>query len=278
MNKSELLAELEKLGMRPGRGLGQNFLLDGNLLDRIVRLGEVVPGSRVLEVGPGFGALTRRLLAAGAQICAVEFDHRIAEYLKRELVDPGFTLIEADACRVDLASLFGGNPYRIVANLPYAISSVFIARVLELETLPARMVFMLQREMAERLAAPCGTKAYGALSVRAQLAYHLRIEKIVPPQVFYPPPEVESAVLSLTLRDDLAPAELRRRVSALARLLFAQRRKQSGKLLAHSCGRERAAAALEACELAAEVRPDRIPVEKFAALAAELAQNDLKKC
>ena len=277
MNKSELLAELEKLGMRPGRGLGQNFLLDGNLLDRIVRLGEADAGSRVLEVGPGFGALTRRLLATGARVCAVEFDHRIAEYLRRELADPGFNLIEADACRVDLASLFDGEPYRIVANLPYAISSVFIARVLDLETLPVRMVFMLQREMAERLAAPCGTKAYGALSVRAQLAYQLRIEKIVPPQVFYPPPEVESAVLSLTLRGDAPDAETRRRVGALARLLFAQRRKQSGKLLVHAYGRERAMAALEACRLAPEVRPDKIPVAEFAALAAELAQNDLKK-
>lgn len=278
MNKKELLTELEKLGMRPGRGLGQNFLLDGNLLDRIVRLGEFEPGARILEVGPGFGALTRRLLAAGAQVCAIEFDHRIAEYLRHEVSDPALELIEGDACRIDLSTLFGGADYRIIANLPYAISSVFIAKVLELDQLPDRMVFMLQREMAERLAAAPGTKAYGALSVRTQFFYRLKIEKIVPPEVFYPPPEVESAVLTLSLRGEFPgdPA-ICKRLASLARLLFSQRRKQVGKVLGGAYGRDRAATALAKCGLPPEIRPDRIDIAKFAALAAALdGDTDLK--
>ena len=101
MNKQQLLAALESIGMRPGRGLGQNFLLDGNLLDSIVRLGAPGRGEVILEVGPGFGALTRRLLDSGAEVHAVEFDHRIAEYLRRNLVHERFFLTEDDACRVD---------------------------------------------------------------------------------------------------------------------------------------------------------------------------------
>ena len=101
MNKQQLLAALESIGMRPGRGLGQNFLLDGNLLDAIVRLGKPQKGEIILEVGPGFGALTRRLLKTGAQVYAVEFDHRIAGYLRKNLPQENFHLTEADACRVN---------------------------------------------------------------------------------------------------------------------------------------------------------------------------------
>ena len=101
MKKKELLAELEKLGMRPGRGLGQNFLLDGNLLDWIVRRAAPASGEEILEVGPGFGALTERLLASGARVTAVEYDRRLAAYLREKFKTPSLRLVEADACKVD---------------------------------------------------------------------------------------------------------------------------------------------------------------------------------
>ena len=201
MNKQQLLAALESIGMRPGRGLGQNFLLDGNLLDAIVRLGKPQKGEIILEVGPGFGALTRRLLKTGAQVYAVEFDHRIAGYLRKNLPQENFHLTEADACRVNYQELLPpGEPFRAIANLPYSISTIFIARMLDLPDPPREMFFMLQREMGERLAAAPGTKEYGALSVRTQLRYTVKIEKLVPPEVFFPPPEVESAVVSFRSR------------------------------------------------------------------------------
>ncbi|MBQ9503185.1 MAG: ribosomal RNA small subunit methyltransferase A [Lentisphaeria bacterium] len=271
MRKKELLTELEKLGMRPGRGLGQNFLIDGNLLDWIVRRAAPVRGEEILEVGPGFGALTGRLLETGARVTAVEFDHRLADYLREKYRDPRLRLVEADACKVDYASLFPeGTAFRAVANLPYAISSVFIARMLEIPRGPGFMLFMLQREMGERLAAVPGSKEYGSLSVRASLDHEVRIEKIVPAAVFYPEPGVESALVSLTRVRTRPPEELRR-IAGLTKLVFSRRRKQMGKVLAASYGRERVEKAFAAAGLAWEIRPDRVAPEGFAALAGALA-------
>ena len=269
MNKAQLLAAMESLGMRPGRGLGQNFLLDGNLLEWIVRNSGAEPGDRVLEVGPGFGALTEKLLQHGVRLTAIEFDHRLAEYQRRKFAaDPNFTLVEADACKVDYDRLFPpGTAYRAVANLPYAISSVFIARMLAALNPPRSMFFLLQREMAERLAAVPGTKAYGALSVRTQLIYEVAVVKIVPPQVFCPPPEVESALAAFTLRPaPLCDPDTADVTAWLVKLLFSQRRKQLGKLLGGIVGREAAAAALADAGFSPELRPDKLAVTEFVAL------------
>ena len=272
MNKKELIAELEKLGMRPGRGLGQNFLLDGNLLDWIIRNSKVAPDDEVLEVGPGFGALTSRLLDAGAKVTAIEFDHRIAAYLREKFNgNENLRLIEADACRADINALFDpAKPYKSIANLPYAISSVFIAKLLELPNPPRKMFFMLQKEMGERLAAVPGTKAYGALSVRVQLCYQVKIEKIVPPEVFCPPPEVESALVSFELHPEpLCSAAVAKRCSQLVRTAFNQRRKQLGKVLGNLLGKDNVAKVFTACSMPLEIRPDRLSVADFIRLATE---------
>lgn len=276
MNKKELIAELEKLGMRPGRGLGQNFLLDGNLLDWIVRASGVAPGENILEVGPGFGALTGRLVASGVQLTAVEFDHRLAEYNREKFAScENFQLIEADACRVDYDKLFPeGTQYRCVANLPYAISSVFIARLLECKNQPRSMFFMLQKEMGERLAARSGTKAYGALSVRTQLDYDVKIEKIVPPEVFCPPPEVDSALVSFTLKEDklCRSTEEKKFFSRVVRTAFNQRRKQLGKVLGQMFGKEETATVFSNLNIPLEVRPDKLEVADFIAIARALKE------
>ncbi|MBQ8754732.1 MAG: ribosomal RNA small subunit methyltransferase A [Lentisphaeria bacterium] len=268
MNKQQLLAALESIGMRPGRGLGQNFLLDGNLLDYIVRLGAPQPGEIVLEVGPGFGALTRKLIASGAEVYAVEFDHRIAEYLRKNLNAPNFHLTENDACRVNYLELLPQDkPFRAIANLPYSISTIFIARMLELPNPPASMFFMLQREMGERLAAGPGNKNYGALSARTQLKYDVKLEKIVPPEVFCPPPEVDSAIVSFRRHDRYAAeTEMCRLFPGVVKTAFAQRRKQMGKVLGSNYGKEKVLAAMEKCGISPEVRPDRLTVEDFARL------------
>ena len=271
MNKAQLVAALAEIGMRPGRGLGQNFLLDGNLLDAIVRRGAPRPGEFVLEVGPGFGALTSKLLAAGAVVTAVEFDHRIAEYLRKHLKHERFTLVEDDACRVDLFKLLPPDaPYRAIANLPYSISSVFLARLLELPRLPEAMTFMLQREMAERLAASPGSKEYGALSVRAQQAFAVKVDRIVPPEVFFPPPEVESAVAVFARRDPAPDALARKHLAGVVKTAFAQRRKQLGKVLGANYGQEKVRAAFASLELPLEIRPDRVPPEVFEKLTGKL--------
>lgn len=230
MNKQQLTAALESIGMRPGRGLGQNFLLDGNLLDYIVRLSAPGKGERILEVGPGFGALTSRLLKAGAEVYAVEFDHRIAEYLRTHIEKGNFHLTEADACRVDYVELLENRPFRAIANLPYSISTIFIARMLDLPNPPESMFFMLQREMGERLSAVPGTKNYGALSVRTQLRYDVKLEKIVPPEVFFPPPggrfrhRLVPPARPLCRKAGALPA-----AAGVVKTVFAQRRKPDGQ-------------------------------------------------
>ena len=271
MNKKELIGILNELGMRPGRGLGQNFLIDGNLLDAIARINAPASGEDILEVGPGFGALTARLLASGAHVTAIEFDRRLAEYLRRHLACENLRLVEADACKVDYAQLFPNGNFRAIANLPYSISSVFIARMLELENPPERMFFMLQREMGERLAALPGTKAYGALSVRVQLDYAVRIERIVPPEVFYPPPKVESALVEFRRDRKFALNNLQRdKLRGIVNSAFAQRRKQLGKVLGGVYGRELAAEALRAAGIPPETRPDKLSVADYLRLAKGL--------
>ncbi|MCQ2352816.1 MAG: 16S rRNA (adenine(1518)-N(6)/adenine(1519)-N(6))-dimethyltransferase RsmA [Victivallaceae bacterium] len=265
MNKKELIKTLETLDMRPGRGLGQNFLLDGNLLDFIARASGLEEGDEVLEVGPGFGALTEKLLIHGGNVTAVEYDHRLAAFLRKKFAGQPLKIVEADACRVDYRELFGVRPFKAIANLPYAISTVFIARILDGAVQPRTMFFMLQKEMGERLAATPGSKAYGALSVRCQLMYDVSISRIVPPEVFYPAPEVESALVKFVRHDrfDLNDG-IGKSVSGVVKLAFSQRRKQLGKVLSHgSYGAENVSAAFAQLGLPLEIRPDRIDVEQF---------------
>ena len=274
MNKKELIDALDSLGMRPGRGLGQNFLLDGNLLDWIVRNCGAAKNDEVLEVGPGFGALTEKMVAAGFKVTAIEFDHRLAEYLRKKFAGKeNFKLIEADACKVDYDELFPqGITYHSVANLPYAISSVFIAKLLETANQPVNMFFMLQKEMGERLAAKPGTKAYGALSVRTQLHYTVAVDKIVPPQVFCPPPEVDSALVSFHKNQNSALSpEVEKLFTSLVRNLFNQRRKQMGKVLGQIIGdRQKADETLQKHGFTPDIRPDKLAVTDFVNIARTL--------
>jgi 16S rRNA (adenine1518-N6/adenine1519-N6)-dimethyltransferase len=235
----------------------------------MVRQADPQAGERILEVGPGTGVLTRKLLAAGCDLTAVELDHRLAEYLRGELGgNPGFRLIEEDACKLDYRELMGDAPFRCIANLPYACSSVFIARLLETAPHVQACFLLLQREMAERLAAEPATKAYGALSVRVQLRFAVDIVRMVPPNVFYPPPEVGSAFVRLAAKDEAVSCDLHRKASAVATVAFSQRRKKALRVLAGSYGLEVTRAAFRTVGIDEDVRAERLPPETFARLAA----------
>ena len=270
MTARELRDLLASLGVHPSRRLGQNFLIDPNLLEAMVRTAEPRPGQTVLEVGPGTGVLSRRLLAAGCQVVAVELDRRLAAYLRQALADqPAFRLVEGDACKQDYAALFGRVPYRCIANLPYACSSVFLATVAALDNAPQDLHVLLQREMAARLAATPGSEAYGALSVRLQLRYTVRVLRPVPPQVFWPPPEVASAFLRLQELAEPYPAAVRRLAGELAGTAFAHRRKKALKLLADGLGGAAAALAwFSRAGLSPEARAEEFSAADFARLAS----------
>ena len=274
MKKKELLETLEGLGFFPGKLLGQNFLIDENMLDYIVRATNITPGENVLEVGPGFGVLTRRILKAGGKVTAVEFDHRICEYLRNEIKDENFTLIEGDACRVDFEEILGENcDFRSIANLPYSVSTPFLAKLLRLSQPPKEMIFMLQKEMGMRLAANIGTKNYGGLSVRTQALYDVKILKKVPPQVFHPEPGVDSAVVQFVLKSQPLKLEIRELFENLIKTAFTQRRKIMLKQVYRNFDKDKILSVYEELGINSNTRAEQLSPETFVAFAECLSKK-----
>ena len=214
-------------GLAARHSLGQHFLLDGNLTDRIVREAGDLTGRNVIEVGPGPGGLTRSLLAsAAASLTAIELDRRAIGALT-ELADTAgarLRVIEADALAVDLVSL-APPPLQVIANLPYNVASPLLVRWLRQAASFERLTLMFQQEVAERICAEPDTPAYGRLSVLTQWTCDARIVMRLPPGAFTPPPKVWSAVVSLTPHAEQPDPELFARMEALTAAAFGQRRK-----------------------------------------------------
>jgi 16S rRNA (adenine1518-N6/adenine1519-N6)-dimethyltransferase len=259
-------------GLSASKALGQNFLFDEQLLDRIARVPGPLDGERVLEVGPGPGGLTRALLRAGAEVTAIERDARCLPALA-ELSDwaPGrLRVIEGDALKVDAEAELGG-PGHIVANLPYNVGTALLVGWLTPQTWPPwwkSLTLMFQKEVAERIVAAPGTDAYGRLAVLAQWRSTARIAMNVHRSAFTPPPKVMSAVVHIV------PAEARGgvQVKALERLTsaaFGQRRKMLRQSLKGVPG---AAAAMERLGIEPTRRAETVSVAEFVALARELDQ------
>jgi 16S rRNA (adenine1518-N6/adenine1519-N6)-dimethyltransferase len=231
---TETRALLERLGHRPKRFLGQNFLVDGNIVRKSIELGGVTTGDAVVEIGPGLGTLTEALLNAGAEVWAVEKDRTLHGHLAVTL-QPRFPdrlhLIEGDAIEWPLAGLPAARAkagFKIIANLPYAISTPWMDAVLS-GPLPERMVLMLQREAADRYAARPGTGNFGAISIFLQSVYDFSPGHRVAASCFHPRPDVDSCLQVFRLRTgpfQFAPDE-----KALIRRCFQQRRKQIGAFL-----------------------------------------------
>jgi len=283
--KSRLRTLFGKHGFHPRNRLGQNFLVDLNLIDFIVRAAEVTEDDLVFEVGTGTGSLTAALSERGGAVCSVEVDPKLYE-LAREHLD-GFAnvvLFHADVLKSKhrlnpkviehLASEVraSGRTLKVVANLPYYLSTPFIGNLLASE-LPVRvMVLTLQKEAADRLVAVPGTKAYGQLSVAAQAAGEVQVLRTLSPGLFWPRPEVTSAVVKITPVPDQA-----RRVGdwdtfrSVAAALFSARRKTLHKALAGTrksvLGRAAADRILGDLGIAPDTRPDHLTVEEFIRLA-----------
>jgi len=261
--------------LRPRKALSQNFLTDAAALDTIVEAAELQAGDRVVEIGPGLGVLTRRLLAAGASVLAVELDPRLAAWLRRELGSlPGFELIEADALAVHPRDCFAGEPFKLVANIPYHITSPLLHAFLDGERPPLLTVLLVQAEVAERVAAPPGRMSY--LSVFVQNVTDAEVLVRVPAAAFEPSPKVDSAVLRLRRRDrPTVPAGPEREV--LYRVVqagFRQRRKQLHNALRRELPLPPGAldAALVACGVDPERRAQTLRLDEWACLATRLAE------
>ncbi|HET7582264.1 MAG TPA: 16S rRNA (adenine(1518)-N(6)/adenine(1519)-N(6))-dimethyltransferase RsmA [Candidatus Limnocylindria bacterium] len=259
--------------LRPRRALSQNFLTDPAALDAIVDAAELQPGDRVVEIGPGLGVLTRRLLAAGASVLALELDHRLAEWLRRELADVrAFELVEGDVLDFDPQLAFPGQPFKVVANIPYHITSPLLHAFLEGSRPPELMAVLVQAEVADRVAAAPGQMSY--LSVFAQNVATASVMARVPAAAFEPAPKVDSAVLRLRRRPvPVVPEGEREPFYRLVQAAFRQRRKQLHNALTRELPitRETLDAALAACGIAPDRRPQTLSVEEWACLTAGLA-------
>jgi 16S rRNA (adenine1518-N6/adenine1519-N6)-dimethyltransferase len=182
---------------RPLKALGQNFLVDGNIIDKIICSADVHPEENVLEIGPGRGALTEILVQRAGRLVLVEFDHALAGALKRRYADnPRVTVIDGDILAVDLLEvLAGADTWKVVANLPYNISTAVLFRLQEVRGKLSRMILMLQKEVGDRLVAPPNCSDYGVTTVLLGLWFDMRREFLVHPECFHPSPKVDSAVL-----------------------------------------------------------------------------------
>ncbi|MDP9468905.1 MAG: 16S rRNA (adenine(1518)-N(6)/adenine(1519)-N(6))-dimethyltransferase RsmA [Chloroflexota bacterium] len=259
--------------LRPRKALSQNFLTDAAALDAIVAAAELRPGDRVVEVGPGLGVLTRRLLAAGASVLAVELDPRLAAYLRRELGSlPGFELIEADALSLHPRDCFPGEDFKLVANIPYHITSPLLHAFLEGERPPQLAVLLVQAEVAERVAAPPGQMSY--LSVFVQNVAAPEIVGRVPAASFEPAPEVDSAILRLRRRasPEVAVGSGREPFYRVVQAGFRQRRKQLHNALGRELPVPRPAleAAFAACAIDSERRAQTLSLGEWACLTVHL--------
>lgn len=259
---SETREALAKLGVHPKHALGQNFLIDGNIVRKSIELAQVVPGDRVVEVGPGLGTLTRTLLEAGAEVWAVERDAMLARYLTEEVapLHPGrLHLLEADAMDHPIAHVPTDGPFKIVANLPYAISTPWMDAVLA-GPLPDRLVLMLQYEAAQRYMAKPGSKLFGSISIFLQSAFDLAPGHKVSGHCFHPRPDVDSYLFNIIRKQQ--PILFPRRSKLAIRACFQQRRKQIGTLLRGQLpdGGRAWIDTLVAAGLPATVRPEDIPL------------------
>jgi 16S rRNA (adenine1518-N6/adenine1519-N6)-dimethyltransferase len=283
LTRREVQDLLSAQGLRPSRALGQNFVVDQNTLRRVVRLAELEPGERVVEVGAGLGALTIELARSGARVTAVELDRRLVPLL-RELVEPhGVRVVEADALSIEWDTLLCDdtpqqdrpeNPraarmsrWSLVANLPYNVAVPVVMRVLDEAQMVRSILVMVQREVGERLAATPGDTSYGAVSVK--VAYHAtaRVVGAVPASVFVPRPRVSSVLVRIVRRPavavdpDVVPPE---RLFNVVRAGFARRRKMLRGALADVVTAE----AFVSAGVDPRARAQELSIEQWGRLAA----------
>jgi 16S rRNA (adenine1518-N6/adenine1519-N6)-dimethyltransferase len=261
-------ALLTEHGLRPSRALGQNFLADPNTARRIVRLAGVEPGDRVLEIGAGLGSLTLALLERDARVLALERDRKLQGVLEQVVAGRGDArVVTGDALDIDFAAMLGTGTWRCVSNLPYNAATPVIVRLLEQAPSIESALVMVQREVAERLVAVPGSRAYGAVSVRIAYYAHAKIAGMVPRTVFVPTPKVDSALVELVRRDgppvDVPSPE---RLFELVRAGFAHRRKMLRRTLPAVLGKG-TMTLLHDAGIDPRARPESLGLVEWASLA-----------
>lgn len=266
----EIRRLLDEVGVTPSRWRGQNFLIDPNTAERIVRLARVSQGDRVVEIGAGLGSLTGALASAGAEVLAVEIDARLASYLSTHM-PPNVRVIEADAMTCDWNAILNsyGDSERnwlLVANLPYSVATPLIVELVRHVPRIDRMLVMIQSEVADRLASSPGSRVYGPATVRLAYFATARVVGRIPREVFYPRPKVESALLSIVRRSEAAVDEdvaTFEEIDELVRAGFGSRR----KMLRRALGAMVSSATFECAGVDPQSRAEQLDVVAWGKLA-----------
>jgi 16S rRNA (adenine1518-N6/adenine1519-N6)-dimethyltransferase len=274
---SEVAALLRRHGLRPRKRWGQNFLIDRNTLDNVLRAADVGSDDAVLEIGPGLGTLTRELAARARRVTAVEIDPLLVAFLRSETLAclANVEVIVADALDLDLTALLGEGAWKAVANIPFYITSPLIEKLLAARARLERIVLMVQREVAARLIAAPGSEEYGSLSVFVQYYTEPALTARVSRAAFLPPPNVDSAIVRLRVRREPAVAV---RDEALffqvVRAAFGQRRKTLRNALSSLTGltRDAALAALARADLDPGRRGETLSLADFSRLADRIGE------
>lgn len=260
----------KRFDIKMSKKLGQNFLIKRGIVDEIVHAAELTPGEPVLEVGPGIGTLTQGLAQSGADVTAIELDRRLLEVLDTTLASyDNVRIIHGDVLKLDVPSIMNHKPFKVVANLPYYITTPIIMSLLESKLPIERLVVMVQKEVALRMVAKPGTKDYGALSVAVQYYTEPDIVLDVPPKSFLPAPAVTSSVIRCVLRDkppvDVIDEKLFFRVVKAG---FAQRRKTfSNTMKTTGLSKDRIEELLAKSNIDGQRRGETFTLQEFADVA-----------
>ncbi|HEY3378666.1 MAG TPA: 16S rRNA (adenine(1518)-N(6)/adenine(1519)-N(6))-dimethyltransferase RsmA [Armatimonadota bacterium] len=276
---NELVSLLQRHGFHTSKSLGQHFLISPHALAAIIAACELADGLPVLEIGPGIGTVTRALAEQGAHVTAVELDRRALQVLQETVgAFPAVQVLQGDILHVDLSAILGEQRWTVVGNLPYYITTPVISRILDFSDRVERAIFLVQREVAERMQAAPGSKIYGSLSVYVQV--YAAVERVarVPRGAFFPPPTVESAVVRLVMRrEPLVPPALQPTFFSVVRAAFGQRRKTletallGGEVLPG--GRPAVAEMLAAVGIASSRRGETLDIAEFRQIAEEVARR-----
>lgn len=276
---SRVAEVLNKFGLAPHKGLGQNFLVDAQALEKIVAAADIKGDELVVEIGPGLGTLTRELARRARHVIAVEKDKKLTPVLAETLADHiNVEVMFRDALEVEWESRLAGQlpPYKVVANLPYYVTTPLLMGLLESRVRFSRLVFLVQQEVAQRMQAKADTREYGALSLAVQYYAEVKIKAIISPRAFFPPPRVSSAVVALEVRE--CPSAFfglqdEKVLFRLIRAAFGQRRKTlANALTAGGFLRGEVLAALELCRIHPSTRGETLDLTAFVALAQAITR------
>ncbi len=269
LTRTSIRELLDRHGLTASRALGQNFLCDPSMIDKIVRLAGVGEGDRVIEVGPGLGALTVGLVRAKTTLTVVELDQYLVPALREVIGDAAVDIKVADAMTFDFSTVYGEKDWALVANLPYNISSPLLLDLLSTQPLMHRALVLVQAEVGERLAAGPGSKIYGIPSVLTSYWGSARVVGSVPPQLFHPQPRVDSVLVRIDRWETPPISSDFRTVRRLVRAGFGQRRKMLRRSLSAVLSIEQ----IEAAGVDPTARAETLGLDAWGRLADQLSNQ-----